>query len=155
MSWSQIEIIQFNRRFSVIKVPSKYVTTGWEKADDGLSVCWVEARTPTMNFDFVTRRAISHDYCLSLINSTREIIRNSKYVEIYGNGPLQDETPYLNSYFSLWEMTNGKSGCVSYFSGDECLNEVDIYSEMNYFKYRPIDPAMMLNSFSFLFVPNL
>lgn len=132
-----VTVKQFNERFTWIEVPSKYVKARLNNPTDGLSICWIEVKTPAENFDFITRRAIPYQECMHLVLESRKLLKNNPSVEIIGNSGSRKEK---GEYFTMLELIRGKSGCVGYFGGCEDFEKDN--EDLEIWKSKPIDSKL-------------
>ena len=140
--YSQVEIKQLNKRFSWIKAPSRLVKARLTKPIDGLSICAIEVIAPKTSFNFVTRRAVPYEECMSIVLEARKILKINKFVEVIGTSPSKD-LEISNMYVSFWDLIRGDSGtgCNSYF-GNNCDEKSSLYDELGDWKNKAIDPKI-------------
>ncbi|MFP5385900.1 MAG: hypothetical protein ACLGHN_07450 [Bacteriovoracia bacterium] len=128
-----------NRRFMWIKSSTNFVKARLSHPKDGLSICWIEVKTPVEEFHFVTRRALPYSTCLHHVLKIRKLISDSKTVEIIGNGALKDSNKQ-KSYSSSWELIKSDEKCIGYFG--DCENFEKRHPEWQDWKAKGIDPAI-------------
>jgi len=135
-SFANVEIIQLNERFTLIKVEAKYVKATLLKPVEGLSIYSVGTKNLPVNFDFVSRRANPWEEALHVTLKARQIIRKSKTIFILGTSLLKDKE-IDNEYYTSWEYISGEGGCITYFTEEECPGSYK--EELELFKEKPIN----------------
>lgn len=133
---ADVKVRYLNGRFMWVEADSKYVKVHLDKPTAGMSLYSIDIKTPKEKFSFVVRRAWPYRICVDDVVELRQFLKKNMKVIVMGNMGSKER---VGSYYSMWELIKGSSGCIGYFGGCEDY-EKDNSEIIEYWKANSIDP---------------